>query len=371
MSEQVKKETHDVRREVRKVEQRFEVLRTILAILISLAIIIVVIAIVSDDPLEAVKTLLTGPLTSRRRFANVIELMIPLAFTGLALTIIFTTKRYNLAADSAFYMGAMIAVFVAIFSPLPPFLTIILALLAGFLVGAIIGGIPGVLNWKFSADVLVVSLMLNYVVGFLVKYFFNYVVRDPSKMNQQSYPLPEGVSLGKLIPKTNIHFGLIIMLAVVILAYIVFYKTKWGYTLRTVGSNEKFARYTGIDVPKVVLLAQVIGTGIAGLGGSVEMLGIYKSFMWIDTPGYGFDGVIIATLARLNPKNIPLAAFFLAYVRTGADILNRTSNIPAEIVSIVQATIILLIAAQAFLSKWKAREIVKVSKRGEAEEVEA
>lgn len=371
MTTEVRSETRDVRREIRKIESRFEILRTILTLFISLAIIIVIIAIVSDKPLDAVITLLTGPLTSVRRFANVIELMIPLSFTGLALTIVFTTKRYNLAANGAFYMGGMIATIIGIFSSLPGPVTIILALLAGFICGSLIGGIPAVLSEKYKANVLVISLMLNYVVGFLVKYLFNYVVRDPNRASQESFPIPKNVNLGTIVPRTRIHYGLFIMLAVVIIAYYVFYKTKWGYTLRTVGSNERFAKYTGIEVSKVVILAQIIGTGIAGLGGSVEMLGIYSSFMWNEAPGFGFDGVIIATLARQNPRAIPFAAFFLAYVRIGADILNRTSNVPKEIISIVQATIILLIAAQSFLSKWKEREIVKVSQLEEVKEVEA
>ena len=149
------------------------------------------------------------------------------------------------------------------------------------------------------------------------------------------------------------------MILVSILCYIFLYKTKWGYALRATGENEKFALYSGIPVTKVVIWAQIIGTALAGLGGSVEMLGMHSTFKWTASPGYGFDGVIIATLARNNPGLVPFAAFFLAYVRTGADILNRTSDIPAEIISIVQATIIVLVAAEAFLSKWKEKQIVK------------
>lgn len=361
MSEITKNNGEDIRRNIRKIEKRFEVLRTSLAILISLMIVFVVVALVSDSPLEAIKTILTGPLTSVRRFANVIEMMIPLGFTGLALTIVFSSNRYNLSADSAFFMGSMVATIIAVFSPLPPLITVALALLSGFLVGCIIGAIPALISHKYKANVLVISLMLNYIVGFLVNYLFSYVVRDPNKMGQQSYALPNNVNLGKLIPKTRVHYGLFILLIVIFIAYFFFYKTKWGFTLRAVGSNENFAKYAGINVPLVVILSQTIGTGIAGLGGSVEILGVFSSFMWASSPGYGFDGVIIATLARQNPRNIPLAAFFLAYVRVGADILNRTSDVPAEIVSIVQAAIILLIAAQAFLSKWKEREIIKAS----------
>lgn len=368
MTTKAAKTSEQIHKEVKKIESRFEILRTALAILIALLIVFVIIAIVSDKPLEAIKTLITGPVTTVRRFSNVIELMIPLAFCGLALSIVFTTNRFNLGAESAFFLGSIIACLIGLFSPTPPFVTIILALIGGFLAGAIVGAIPAICERKFGSDVLVVSLMLNYAVGFLVLYFFNYIARDPSSTNLQSYPLPKGVNLGNVFKGTKLHWGILILFAVIFIAYLYFYKTKWGFTLRAVGSNENFAKYSGINVGKTVLLAQIIGTGIAGLGGGVEMLGMYKTFMWTSSPGYGFDGVIIATLARKNPKNIPLASFFLAYVRVGADILNRTSDIPAEIISVVQAAIILLIAAQAFLSKWKEKEIVAVSTKNLSEE---
>lgn len=353
--------SEQIHKKVKKIESRFEVLRTVLAILIALLIVFVIIGIVSDKPLEAIKTLIVGPITTVRRFSNVIELMIPLAFCGLALSIVFTTNRFNLSSESAFFLGAMVACLIGLFSPTPPALTIILALIGGFVAGAIIGFIPAICEKKFGANVLVVSLMLNYAIGFFVLYLFNYFARDPNSTNLQSYRMPDNVNLGKIFKGTKLHYGILILFAVIVIAYLYIYKTKGGFTLRTVGSNEHFANYSGINVGKTVILAQIIGTGIAGLGGSVEMLGIYKTFMWTASPGYGFDGVIIATLARRNPKNIPLAAFFLAYIRVGADILNRTSDIPAEIISVVQAAIILLIAAQAFLSKWKQKQIVEVS----------
>lgn len=348
-----------MRREVKKIESRFEILRTILSLVIALAIVLVIVAFVSKEPLEAIKTLLLGPLSSVRRFADVVQLMIPLSFCGLAITMVFKTKRYNLSADSAFFMGLMVATIVGCFSPFPPFITIILALVLGYLVGCLIGFIPAILGEKFYTDPLVISLMLNYVVGFFVNYLFNYVVRDPYKANMQSLPLQKGVNLGALVPKTRIHYGLFIMIACVVICYIILYKTKKGYAVRMTGENEKFARYVSIPVGSVIVGAQTLGTGLAGLGGAVEMIGAYTTFKWQMSPAYGFDGVILATLARNNPLGVPFAAFFLAYIRVGADILNRTSDIPAEIVSVVQATVILLIAAQAFLSRWKQRAIVK------------
>lgn len=342
------------------IDTKFEILRTLLAVGISLVLVMLILLFSTDDPMGAMYSLLIGPFTTLKRFANVIELMIPLSFTGLALTVVFKTNRFNLAADSAFFLGSMVALLVGLYSPFPALITIILALLGGTIAAGIVGWIPAVIRQKFGANELVTSLMLNYVVGFFVNYLFN-KVRDIQKTVMQSYPLPQGVSLGNLIPGTRIHFGFIIMVIMVIVTWYVIYRTKWGYELRVTGSNEKFAKYSGMNTTLIIVLAQVIGTAIAGLGGAIEMLGIHKTFKWTSSPGYGFDGVIIATLARGNPALVPVAAFFIAYIRIGADILNRTSSLPSEIVSAIQATIILLVAAEAFLSRLRHRTIVKNS----------
>lgn len=356
---------NDVRRQIRRIDARFEILRTFLAVGIALAIVLVIVTFVSDTPFFAIQQLLTGPLTSVRRFSNVIELMIPLTFTGIAITITFKTHRFNLISDSAFYLGAMIAVILGVNFNAPPLVTIGIIFLVAFIVGGLLGFTPAILRNKFGANELVTSLMLNYVVGYFVNYLFNNVVRDTYSPSLQSLPLPEGVNLGTLMRGTRLHWGLFIALFISVLAYIIIYKTKWGYALRATGLNERFAKYSGMNVTLIIIGAQVIGAAVAGLGGAVEMLGVYNTFRWSVSPGYGFDGVIIATLARNNPLYVPISAFFLAYIRVGADILNRVTDIPAEIISVVQATIILLIAAQAFLSTWKQREIVKVSEKTE------
>lgn len=361
MSKEIEKQDQlpNKKKDFFSIDTRFEILRTVSAIGIALAIVLVIVAFVSSNPIEAITALLLGPVSSLRRFGNVIELMIPLTFTGLAVSVILKTNRFNLSSEGAFFLGGIVATWIAIMSPFSPMITIILIVVATLLVGALVGFIPAILNKKFYANELVTSLMLNYIVAYFVKYLLNNKLRDTSKSIIQSLPIPKDVRLSLLIPGTRIHVGLLVMILLVVAAWLIIYKTKWGYALRATGANEKFAVYTGIKVSTVVLLAQMIGTAIAGLGGGIEILGMYSSFQWLETPGYGFDGVIISTLARGNPAMVPLSAFFLAYVRVGADILNRTSDIPAEIVSIVQATIILLIAAKAFLAKRKHKMVVK------------
>jgi len=193
----------------------------------------------------------------------------------------------------------------------------------------------------------------------LSQFILKYVMKDVSMPSLASLKYPEELKLAVLVPKTEIHAGLIIAAVCVVLVVIAIYKTPFGYAMRTVGSNPNFAKYAGISVTGTVVEAQIIGGAFAGLGGAVEILGRYERFRWLEMPNYGFDGLIVAVMAHRNPALVPVGALLLAYIRTGADIVTRTTDIPAEFVSIVQGIIILLIAAEMFLSGLKRRMIFK------------
>ncbi|HBV66905.1 MAG TPA: ABC transporter permease, partial [Clostridiales bacterium] len=145
---------------------------------------------------------------------------------------------------------------------------------------------------------------------------------------------------------------LIIAIAVAILGYMFLYRTKIGYEIRVTGENAEFAKYSGINVLKVTLISQLLGGFIFGIGGGVELLGMYSRFSWTSSLGYGWDAVIITTLAKKNPLYVPFAALFLAYLRTGASMMSIATNVPTEIVTVTQGIIILLVVAEQFLSKY-------------------
>jgi simple sugar transport system permease protein len=126
-----------------------------------------------------------------------------------------------------------------------------------------------------------------------------------------------------------------------------------------IGKNIRFARYSGINTDRAIILSQVLGGFIAGVGGSIEVLGMYRRFTWQLLPGYGWTGIIVAILARNNPVYIPVAAFFLAYMRIGADIMSRSTDMPNEFVAIIQGIIIILIAASSFLARQRHKMVVK------------
>lgn len=340
----------------------FEVLRFVLAIVIAFTISFIVMSFSTDSPFAAIGNLFVGPLTSVRRFSTVLETMIPLTFAGLAVSVMFKANQFNLAAEGGFFMGALAAAILAIYMPGPPIIVIIVAMIAAGIVGSLVCAIPGVLKIKWNCSEMVVSLMLNYVMLYLGTYIFNQVARDPDSAYKASYKFREGVNLSNIIPKTRLHTGIFIMLVFVVLTYIFIFKTKWGYRLRVTGSNIHFAKCAGVSVAGVIMSSQLIGGFIAGVGGSTEMLGMYSRFQWSSLPGYGFDGVILNILAKENPAYIPIAAFFVAYLRIGADYMYKQSDVAAEIVAIIEGLVIVLVAATAFLSKFRHRMTTKVSK---------
>ena len=350
----------------KKIERQFEFLRPGIAILIAVAIAFIFIVISSSTPLEALKAFVLGPLTTKRRFGTVIETLIPFMFTGSAVCIMYSANQINMAAEGAFFLGGVGASYVAIQWALPMGLHPAIAILLGGVIGAIVCVIPGILDIKWNAKAVVSSLMLNYVCLYLGLYVINYILRDPNAGFMASMTFEESSMLPKFISGTNVHIGLFIAIIVVILCYLYLYKSKWGYAIRIVGKNENFAKYSGINVVSVIIFSQLIGGFVAGMGGATQILGMYDRFQYQQLPQYGFDGILIAILAKFNPKFVPLTGLFLAYIRTGAEVMSRSTDVPVEIVQVVQAIIILLIAAQLFLQKWKHRRIVNATQIKEA-----
>jgi len=239
-------------------------------------------------------------------------------------------------------------------------------MIAAAAVGGLIGSIPALLKVYFHTNELVTSLMFNYVFFYLGIYNVTKFLADREAGTFASKKYQATASLGKLISGTNFHVGYLIAIAAVILLYILVYKTKFGYEVRISGSNPEFAKYSGIRTSRVIIMTQVIAGAVAGLGGAVEQMGMYQRFNWQDSPSYAWDGVIIAILSGNNPKMVPFAAFFLAYIRVGADLMSRRSDVQNELVSIIQAVLILFVTAERFMAGWKQREEAKKALKGEA-----
>jgi simple sugar transport system permease protein len=346
---------------------RVEFLKLVTAIGISLAIVVLVVFLISDEPVAAIASFLLGPVASIRRMGNVVELMIPLMFSGLAIIFIFRTGLFNLSAEGAIFAGAVTATIVALTLEAPPLVRLVVAVLSAGMVGSFVVFIPGFLKVKFNANEIVTSLMLNFVCLNIGLYFMHTFFLDPTINSNFSYMFADGVALPKLLAGTRIHFGLIIAILVIVLSIFVLNRSVFGLKSKLVGANAKMAKYIGINGTAIILITQIIGGFVAGIGGSVELFGMYNRFQYGGLTGYGWDGIPIAIIARHNPKYLPLAALFFAYLKIGADIMARESNIPFEIVQIIQAIMIIFISAQALLSGYRKKVMIQEVQRLEKE----
>jgi ABC-type uncharacterized transport system permease subunit len=331
----------------------FNLIRTIIAILIGLVISVVLIYVVSKDPGFSLKQFLLGPFLSRGRFSNMIETTSPILFCGLAIAVAFQARQFNVGAEGSLFLGAAVGTAFAVSTHLPIFLHIPLVLLVAAAAGAAWNYIPGLLKAKWNASELVSSLMMNYVAYFFGLYLINFHFRDKAAGYLVSLQLPPTAWLQQFIPNTRMHWGIVLSLVFAVLVYLFLYHSTTGYEVRMTGFNEKFARFGGIKVARVVILSQVILGLIAGIGGMTEVMGIHHRFNWQSSPGYGWDGVIVAIIGRNHPLLIIAASFFLSYMRVGGQVLTLMSDVPAEMVTVIQSVIILLITAEAFLSRWR------------------
>lgn len=344
----------------------FNLIRTIIAVLIGLVISVFLIYVVSKDPGFSLKQMLLGPFLSRSRFSNLIESTSPILLCGLAIAVAFQARQFNVGAEGSLYLGAAVGTAFAVSTRMPAFLHIPLVLLVAAGVGAVWGALPGVLKARWQGSELVASLLLNYVAYFFGLYLINFHFRDKQAGYLVSHQLPPTAWFQQFIPGTRMHWGIFISLAGAVLVWWFLYHTTTGYEIRMTGFNEKFARFGGIDVLKIVVLCQLILGFLAGLGGMTEVMGIHRRFNWQSQPGYGWDGVVVAIIGRNHPLLIIAASLFLSYLRVGGQVLNLMSDVPSEMITVIQSVIILLITAEAFLAQWRYRITVRQAGRPEA-----
>lgn len=353
------------------IEKRFQVLRTLLAIGIAIIIAFVIICFISDDPVITIRNFVIGPLESKRKIGNIITNITPMLFVGTGVCLIFSANQTNMAVEGGFFLGAMLASVVAVTLHLPTGIHIILCLLAGGVAGAAATAIPAFLFIKYDAKPVVSSIMVNNVCLYVGLFVINHLIRDPSAGFLASYKFAETARIKEMISGTGIHYGILIGALTLVVGYLYLNKSKAGYEIRTVGRNVDFARYSGINANWVITKAQLLGGFLAGMGGAVEVLGMYKRFQYQALSNHGFDGIMIGIMAAYNPKMLPLAALFLSYIRVGADCMQRSSDVPVELANIMISVIVIMIVAERFLYKMKHKRIVAAAKSSLKERMEA
>lgn len=341
----------------------FEILRTIIAIAIALIVAVIIIAIASKNPLESIGVFLTSPFASSYTFSKMFTEAVPLIFTGVSVCIMVRCGQFNMIGEGSFFAGGLIGAVVAANFNLPPIILPIVALAISAVVTGAVGYIPAKLKAGLKVNELVTSLMLNFIIFWICMYFFTYHFADPDYSSIATPIIPDKGKLPFLSEDNELSSSLIIALVTALAAYIFLAKTRFGYAIRMCGDNPRFTSYSGIKTSNAIVYSQVIGSGVAGLGGAAFIMGNFYRFSWTALPNYGFDGFIVAIMARNKPLVVPVIALLFGYMRTGAMEMARLTDVPNEIIFIVQAVMIILIGGQAFYEFMRKKSAKKAASK--------
>jgi ABC-type uncharacterized transport system permease subunit len=333
-----------------------EVLFPLVAVVVALLLGAVIIALVGDSPVETYRLLLGTAFSWPDGIGYTLFYATPLIFTGLAVAVAFRCGMLNIGAEGQLYVGAFAAAWVGIEgAALPAVILLPSCVLAAIAAGAFWGGVPGVLKARFGSHEVINTIMLNFIAVALVGYFTQYHYRIPGDAIMQTAPIGEGarlLRLGSIIPglpeRIPVNLTFLLALACCGLVYVLLWKTTWGYEIRATGQNPAAAEYGGISIRKQMILAMVISGALAGMVGVHEVLGYRYRYYDGFSANYGFTGIAVALLGRNHPAGVLVAALLFAIIQRGAVPVDAfTRHISNDIVQILQALVILCVAAES------------------------
>ncbi|HXE73278.1 MAG TPA: ABC transporter permease [Candidatus Nitrosotenuis sp.] len=319
----------------------------LVAIAVALLLGALVIWLVGKDPLEAYRALFLGSVGSKRRLAETLLKAVPLILTGLSVALAFHAGLFNIGGEGQFLVGGMAGAIVGFSLGLPPALHIPLTLLGGLLGGAVYGFIPAWLKVRFGVHEVINTIMLNWIALLVVQWMVS--KGGPFHDAESGTGSPEiaaSAQLPILLEGTRLHYGLFLSLAVALLVAYILRRTTTGYELKAVGFSPLAAEYGGISLRRNVLLAMSLAGAFAGVAGAMQYMGLENRVpVTLDFSGYGFDGIAVALVGRNDPFGVILAALLFAALRTGGQTMQLEADISKDLVSLVQAIVILFMVA--------------------------
>ncbi len=336
---------------------RDAVMLPVISLFCGFAVAAIAVLLSGANPVDAFVALFEGAFTNRNALPETLVSTIPYVFLGLAVAAGFRAGLFNIGAEGQFYLGALFGVFVGFrVHGVPGIAHIPLAVMAGMLGGCLWGAIPGVLKARFGAHEVITTIMLNYVAFLLTDWLINN--RGPMADLRASAPKTPFIDLSArlpvLLPGTRLHLGLLLALAAVPVVWFLLERTTIGFRIRAVGLNATAARAAGISVGWTLVTVMGISGALAGLAGADEILGVSHFMPAAFSTGLGFDAIAVALLARSNPWAILPAAFLFGAMRSGAGFMQLETQVSTDLISIVQATVIMFIAAP-LLVRWMFR----------------
>ena len=323
--------------------------------ILSLCLAAIPLVFAGVDIALAYQFMIKGVFGSVFSFSEMLTRATPLIFTGLAATIAFRARLWNIGAEGQLYLGAMAAVAVGTgLFDISGILLLPIIILFGCFAGSVGMVIPVTLKTKFGADEVVTTLLLNFIILIFLQMMLEGPLQDPMGLGwPQSAPILDQGMLPTLLDRMRVHSGLIIAVVIALVLQILIDRTVWGFKLRAVGENISAARHAGISVNKTLLGVAICSGALAGLAGVSEVAGL-KGYLTADlSPGFGYTGIVVAMLAGLSPVGVVAAALFIASVFVGADSMSRAMGVSSYLADLVVAMSLLCVLVGGFVSNYK------------------
>ncbi|MBN2553238.1 MAG: ABC transporter permease [Spirochaetales bacterium] len=315
---------------------------------VSFLIAVVLILLLSDQRLTTIYYFFVGPFTNRYYFGNMINMAIPLVFTGLGIAVAFKSSVFNLGGEGQVYSGALVATVILLALPQSgAWLGGPSALVAALAAGGILAGLSGFFKMKWGTDELISSFLISSAVIFIVNYFITGPLDDPDSSMLATRAIADQYHFLGIYPPSKLNISVVLALLAGVLVFFLMYYTHWGYEMRMCGLNREFSRYGGINTAAYVALPMIISGALHGLAGGIAIMGTYHMAVKEFSYGMGWNGIAVALIAKNNPLGVLPAAVFFAYLDAGARAAMLHSDVTFEIAAVVQSVIFYLITAQA------------------------
>jgi simple sugar transport system permease protein len=316
------------------------------------------IALAGVDPFKAYRLIVVSAFGSRLSITETLVRATPLIFTGLAAAVAFRARIWNIGAEGQLYAGALVSATVGnsavVIFPAP--IAITLLILIGAAAGAILLIGPVFLRLQTGADEVVTTLLLNFIVLLFVSMMIEGPLRDPGGLGwPQSVAVDPSVTLPLLVSRSRLHVGFLLAIAVALALWFVQARTVFGLKVRAAGLNPDAARFAGVSLPRSLLVVAGLSGGLAGLAGTIEILGV-RGYVTTDmSPGWGYSGIVVAMLGGLHPLGVIASAIFVALVFVGSNGMSRALNIPSYIADVIVSLSLLAMLLSLLFTNYRIR----------------
>ncbi len=298
------------------------------------------------SPIDGYKEMIIGALGNKFVLYSTLARMVPILLTGLSIAISFHAGIWNIGAQGQLYLAAfMVAAMGVTFHGIPSVLYLTLGVSVGLLVGGLWAWIPGYLKVKYNVNEVVLTIMMNSIAV----YFTLYMVNGPFRTTQGSLGatniIDKAMWLKHLNPLSNLNTGIYIALAATAVIIYLMLFSKYGYEWKMSRLNTRFSIYGGVNVKKNLIMAMVISGMLAGLAGTILVMGDYHRFLNGISPGYSWTGMILAMMVNYDPIGVIITSFIYAVMASGGLQMELTLDIPQELVQIIFVLSVMFVTA--------------------------